>query len=95
MKEDYLKRLIVMIWWECGYLTKAFLSRRFSLHESTPNSSHVDISNIGMDSHEVTERLAGNGILVRDCAMFQGLDGRYVRVAVRTKGGEPEVDSGG
>ena len=64
---------------------EAFLSRRFYPHESAANFILVDISSTGMDSHEMVERLAGNGILVRDCAMFQGLDGRYVRVAVRTR----------
>jgi threonine-phosphate decarboxylase len=33
----------------------------------------------------MVEKMAGNGILIRDCATFQGLDGQYVRVAVRTR----------
>jgi threonine-phosphate decarboxylase len=64
---------------------EAFTSRGFYPHESAVNFIHVDTSSTGMDSHEMAERLAGNGILVRDCAIFQGLDGRYVGVAIRTR----------
>jgi len=64
---------------------EAFTSRGFSLHESAVNFILVDISSTGMDSQEMVRRMAGNGILVRDCATFRGLDGRYVRVAVRTR----------
>jgi len=64
---------------------EAFTSRGFSLHESAVNFILVDISSTGMDSQEMVRRMAGKGILIRDCAMFQGLDRRYVRVAVRTR----------
>jgi threonine-phosphate decarboxylase len=35
-------------------------------------------------SAELCELLAAQGILVRDCRSFSGLDDRYVRVAVRS-----------
>jgi len=85
IKGDYLKRSIALIQKEQRYLMEAFASRGFSLHESAVNFILVDISSTGMDSQEMVRRMAGNGILVRDCATFQGLDGRYVRVAVRTR----------
>ncbi len=85
IKGDYLKRSIALIQKERRYLMEAFTSRGFSPHESTANFILVDISSTGMDSQEMVRRMAGNGILVRDCATFQGLDRRYVRVAVRTR----------
>lgn len=85
MEGDYLKRSIALIQKESGYLMEAFTSRGFSPHESAANFILVDISSAGMDSQEMVERMAGNGILVRDCATFQGLDRRHVRVAVRTR----------
>ena len=85
MKGDYLKRSIALIQKERRYLMEAFTSRGFSPHESAVNFILVDISSTGMDSQEMVRRMAGNGILVRDCATFQGLDQRYVRVAVRTR----------
>ncbi|MEA3283092.1 MAG: aminotransferase class I/II-fold pyridoxal phosphate-dependent enzyme [Euryarchaeota archaeon] len=85
MKGDYLKRSIDLIRKEREHLMEAFTSRGLSPHESAVNFILVDISSTGMDSQDMVERMAGNGILVRDCATFQGLDGRYVRVAVRTR----------
>jgi threonine-phosphate decarboxylase len=85
MKGDYLKRSIALMQKERRYLMEAFTSRGFSPHESAVNFILVDIGSTGMDSQELVERMAGNGILIRDCATFQGLDGRYVRVAVRTR----------
>ena len=37
-----------------------------------------------MTSRELKERLLPHRILVRDCASFMGLDGRFSRIAVRT-----------
>jgi len=79
MKRDQFKRSIAMIRKERRYLMEAFTSRGFYPHESAVNFILVDISSTGMDSHEMTERLAGNRVLVRDCAMFQGPDGWYIR----------------
>ncbi len=85
IKGDYLMQSIALIQKERGYLMEALTSRGFSLHESAVNFILVDISSTGMDSQEMVERMAGNGILVRDCETFQGLDGRHIRVAVRTR----------
>jgi threonine-phosphate decarboxylase len=38
----------------------------------------------GFTAAELRSRLLEKRILIRDCANFQGLDGRYFRVAVRT-----------
>ena len=85
IKGDYLKRSISLIRKECEYLMEAFTSRGFSPHKSAVNFILIDISSTGMDSQELVREMAVNGILIRDCATFQGLDGRYVRVAVRTR----------
>jgi threonine-phosphate decarboxylase len=39
----------------------------------------------GMTAAALQERLFAERILVRDCSNFEGLDGRYFRVAVRTR----------
>lgn len=38
-----------------------------------------------LDPGILQEKLLARGILVRDCSSFPGLDGRYIRVAVRTR----------
>ncbi len=38
-----------------------------------------------MDVPTLIKRLGERGMLVRDCSSFPGLDGRYIRIAVRTR----------
>lgn len=47
----------------------------------------VNIEETGLSSSELTARMRQQGILVRDCANYVGLEGRqYIRVAVRSRG---------
>lgn len=52
---------------------------------SAANFLLADVSGTGMTSAEVVEKMAGLGILVRNCANFYGLNNYYIRVAVRTR----------
>lgn len=52
---------------------------------SEANFLLVDISGTGLKSHQLVEKMAEMGILIRNCANFYGLDTRFVRVAVRTR----------
>lgn len=52
---------------------------------SEANFLLADISGTGMESHQLVEKMAAMGILIRNCANFYGLDTRFVRVAVRTR----------
>ncbi len=45
----------------------------------------ADISETGLTSGELTDILGKRGILVRDCTGFSGLEGRYIRLAVKTR----------
>ena len=38
-----------------------------------------------IDAHTLIEKLGCRGIMVHDCSCFQGLDSRYIRIAVRTR----------
>lgn len=51
---------------------------------SAANYLLVEMRN-GITSAELRSKLLEKKILIRDCANFQGLDGRFFRVAVRTK----------
>jgi histidinol-phosphate/aromatic aminotransferase/cobyric acid decarboxylase-like protein len=42
-------------------------------------------SRIGLNSTEIRDRLAKEGILVRDCSTFHGLGNRYLRIAVKRR----------
>ncbi|MCL6639621.1 MAG: aminotransferase class I/II-fold pyridoxal phosphate-dependent enzyme [Firmicutes bacterium] len=45
----------------------------------------VEVTGTGYSSGQLTDRLGSRGILVRDCEGFCGLEGRYLRLAVKTR----------
>ena len=46
----------------------------------------TDVSQTGLTSAELTARMRAQGVLVRDCANYAGLEGQqYIRLAVRTR----------
>ncbi len=45
----------------------------------------LDVSGTGMTSGEFTEKMLGEGIVVRDCSSFSMLGDSYVRLAVRSR----------
>lgn len=51
---------------------------------SKANYLLVDIRNTGMTSETLTKKLLENGIIVRDCRSFRGLDDYWIRVSVGT-----------
>lgn len=52
--------------------------------KSFANYILVDVRNTGMNSKKITEKLMENGIIVRDCSSFRGLDDYWIRVSVAT-----------
>ena len=56
---------------------------QFKLYPSSANYLLVEIKE-GMTSRELKDRLLPHRILIRDCASFMGLSGRFFRIAVRT-----------
>ena len=54
--------------------------------EPSVNFIMVNVADTGLTSSELTARMRRQGILVRDCANYTGLEGRqYIRVAVRSR----------
>jgi len=54
-------------------------------YRSEANFILVDIGLSGWKSGELTEALAQHKVLVRDCSNFPGLEGGYIRVAVKER----------
>jgi threonine-phosphate decarboxylase len=54
--------------------------------ETFPSSANFILCKVtSMDAFTLREKLGVQGLLVRDCSTFPGLDGRYIRIAVRTR----------
>lgn len=81
----YLQESREMIAREKDFLMKKLERRGFRPLESTVNYIFVDISDLSMDSTELTERMAAHGVLIRDCSSFQDIGKHHIRIAVRTR----------
>jgi threonine-phosphate decarboxylase len=70
---------------------KAFLStelekiKSFKVFPPDANFFFIDIRKSGLTATELKNKLLHQGILIRDCTSFMGLDPYYIRVAVKTR----------
>ena len=67
--------------WLQGELEK-FESFKFSAPDA--NFFFIDIRKSGLTAAEIKSKMLKQGILIRDCTSFKGLDEFYIRVAVKT-----------
>jgi len=56
----------------------------FKVYPADANFFFVDVRQSGLTSTQLAKGLLHQGILIRDCASFRGLDQYYIRVAVKT-----------
>jgi threonine-phosphate decarboxylase len=84
--EEHLRKTHVLIKkekaWLQGELGK-FGSFKFS--EPDANFFFIDIRKSGLTAAEIKNKMLKQGILVRDCTSFKGLDEFYIRIAVKTR----------
>ena len=59
--------------------------KSFKVYAPDANFFFIDIRKSGLTATELKNRLLGQGILIRDCTSFRGLDQYYIRVAVKTR----------
>jgi histidinol-phosphate/aromatic aminotransferase/cobyric acid decarboxylase-like protein len=83
-QEDFLERSRALIKEELIWLNSSLRTLGLRPMDSRVNFILVDITPSGLGSDELTRRMAGEGVLVRDCQSF-GLDKGYIRVAVRNR----------
>ena len=56
----------------------------FKVYPPDANFFFIDIRKSGLTAPELKSKLLRQGILIRDCTSFRGLDQYYIRVAVKT-----------
>jgi threonine-phosphate decarboxylase len=82
--QDYLIRSLALLKKEREWLSsKLGAFRGFKPYPSDTNFILIDLGDFGLGSVELTERMLGQGIIIRDCASF-GLK-NHIRVAVRKR----------
>jgi threonine-phosphate decarboxylase len=56
----------------------------FKVYPADANFFFIDVRKTGLTAAEIAGRLLAQGILIRDCTSFRGIDQYYIRVAVKT-----------
>jgi L-threonine-O-3-phosphate decarboxylase len=66
-------------------LTELAEIKSFKIFQPDANFFFIDIRKSGLTATELKNKLLREGILIRDCTSFRGLDQYYIRVAVKTR----------
>lgn len=83
--EEHLKTTRALIKQEKAYLQEE-LSQFSGFSFSVPDANFffIDIRNTNLTANSLKHRMLKQGILIRDCSSFVGLNEFYIRVAVKT-----------
>ncbi|MDR0460717.1 MAG: threonine-phosphate decarboxylase CobD [Nitrososphaerota archaeon] len=82
--EEHLQRTRQLICEEKAYLQKGLSNiEGFRVFAPDANFFFIDIRKTGYTAAELTQKLLQQGIMIRDCSSFKGLDAYYIRIAVR------------
>jgi threonine-phosphate decarboxylase len=83
--EEHLKVTRELIKKEKAYLLGGLSKISvFKIYPPDANFFFVDTRKSGLKASQVAAKLLAQGILIRDCSSFHGLDPYYIRIAVKT-----------
>ncbi len=84
--KDHSRKTLEVVKREKEFLTKELAKiRGFKVLQADTNFVFIDVRKSGLNASEIRKQMIKNGILVRDCSSFTGLDEFYVRAAVKTR----------
>lgn len=83
-QDEYIKLTKKAIYKEKLFLYKE-LKKFINIEVYYPNANYIfiDLKESDFSSTEVYEKLAKEGILIRNCSNYKGLDENYIRIAVK------------
>jgi threonine-phosphate decarboxylase len=84
---EHLQKTLALIKKEKAYLQKSLSEiGTFKLYPADANFFFIDTRKTGKTASEIAQKMLSQGVLIRDCTSFRGLDEFYIRVAVKTHG---------
>jgi threonine-phosphate decarboxylase len=82
--EEHLQNTRTLICQEKAYLQKELDKiKGFRVFAPDANFFFIDIRKTGYTAAELAQKLLVQGIMIRDCSSFKGLDSYYIRIAVK------------
>lgn len=84
--EEHSEKTLKVVRAEKRFLTSELGKiRGFNVFPADTNFVLIDVRRSGFTATRLRECMINHGVLVRDCSSFSGLDGFYLRVAIRTR----------
>jgi threonine-phosphate decarboxylase len=84
--EEHLQKTLKLIKKEKAFLLKGLQEiAGFKLYPADANFFFINIKKTDLTAAQLHEKMLGQGVLIRDCSSFRGLDGFFIRVAVKTR----------
>ena len=84
--KEHLKKTRELVRAERAYLTRELKRiNSFKQYPADANFIFINIKESGFTSAQLKTKMLEEGILIRDCSSFRGLDDYYIRVAVKTR----------
>ncbi|MBN1245452.1 threonine-phosphate decarboxylase [Candidatus Bathyarchaeota archaeon] len=84
--KEHLKKTRQLIKDEKAFLMRGLMQiKAFKVFPADANFVFVDVRQSGYTAAELKEKMLREGVLIRDCSSFRGLDEYYIRVAVKTR----------
>ncbi len=85
--EDHSRKTLELVKTEETFLSDELARiKGFKVFPADANFIFIDVRKSGLTASELKTKMIAHGVLVRDCSSFTGLDGFYIRVAVKTRG---------
>jgi histidinol-phosphate/aromatic aminotransferase/cobyric acid decarboxylase-like protein len=82
--EEHLQKTRQLIRQEKEYLQKGLSNiKGFKVYAPDANFFFINIRETGYTAAELTQKLLTQGIMIRDCSSFTGLDPYYIRIAIK------------
>ena len=83
---EHLKKSHELVRTERSYLIRELTQIKcFKQYPADANFILINIKESGFTATQITEKMLKQGILIRDCGSFKGLDDYHIRVAVKTR----------
>jgi threonine-phosphate decarboxylase len=84
--QDFIEKTKSYIEQEKGFLWKKLKEiKGIKPYPAAANFIFCRLTESSIDSSLLTERLGRQGIFIRDCSTFKGLDNKFIRIAVRKR----------
>jgi len=82
--EEHLQSTYKLVREEKAFLQEGLCKiRGFKLYPPDANFFFIDIRETGLTARQLTQKMLAQGIMIRDCTSFRGLDEYYIRIAVK------------